>query len=50
MFSTEPYESFELILTTSINELEFLYKLMVDFVNLKDNGFDLLSSRMEEVF
>lgn len=43
VFSEEPYETPELTLTTPINKLEVLCELMVDFKNLKDNGFDLLS-------
>lgn len=43
VFSEVPYETLELTLTAPANELEVLCELMVDFENLKDNGFDLLS-------
>lgn len=42
MFSKEPYDKPELKLTTPTNKLEVLCELMVDFENLKDNGFDFL--------
>lgn len=43
MFYEEPYKTLGLTLTTPVNKLEVLYELMVDFENLKDNGFNLLS-------
>lgn len=37
----EPYETPELTLTTHVNDLEVLCEVLIDFENLKENGFDL---------
>lgn len=43
MIYEEPYKTPEPTLTTHVNDLEVLCKLMIDFENLKEKGFDLLS-------
>lgn len=39
----EPYEKHELTLKTPVKNLEVLSEIMIDFENLKENGFDFLS-------
>lgn len=43
MFTKEYYETPKLTLTTLADKLEFLCELLVEFENMKDNGFDLLT-------